>query len=161
MRRWWCAAGGLGRRLLSSSTSAVASHARPLPPPLIPKSPSFTVPFSLSCRRHHSLQGFFHPAIASSFRPPVSFRLIWFDFLLPYNADCLRGRCRAAVGASTAGAALRQGEIARAAHAHQIQSQEIQDQGPLVIAPFLSLVPFLPSRRAPQAADFMLLLLGP
>lgn len=62
----------------------------------------------------------------------VSSRLIWFDFLLPYNADCLRGRCRAAVGASTAGAALRQGEIARAAHAHQIQSQEIQDQGPLV-----------------------------
>ncbi|XP_002464859.2 uncharacterized protein LOC8086284 [Sorghum bicolor] len=71
MRRWWCAAGGLGRRVLSSSTPAVASHARPLPLPLIPKSPSFTVPFSLSCRRHHSLQGFFHPAIASSpFRPP-------------------------------------------------------------------------------------------
>ena len=76
MRRWWCAAGGLGRRLLSSSTSAVASHARPLPPPLIPKSPSFTVPFSLSCRRHHSLQGFFHQAIASSFRSPVSSRLV-------------------------------------------------------------------------------------
>lgn len=76
MRRWWCAAGGLARRLLWSSTSAVASHTRPLPPPLIPKSPSFTVPFSLSCRRHHSLQGFFHPAIASSFRPPVSFRLV-------------------------------------------------------------------------------------
>lgn len=77
MRRWWCAAGGLGRRVLSSSTPAVASHARPLPLPLIPKSPSFTVPFSLSCRRHHSLQGFFHPAFASSpFRPPVSFRLV-------------------------------------------------------------------------------------
>ncbi|ONM00392.1 Ribosomal protein L35 [Zea mays] len=70
MRRWWCAAGGLARCVLSSSTSAIASHARPLPAPLMPKSPSFTVPFSLSCRRHHSLQGFFHLVIASSFRPP-------------------------------------------------------------------------------------------
>ncbi|KAF8689239.1 hypothetical protein HU200_042030 [Digitaria exilis] len=76
MRRWWCAAGGLGRRVLSSSSSAaVASHARPLPPPVIPKLPSFTVPFSSSCRRHHSLHaplphGLFHPAIASSLRPP-------------------------------------------------------------------------------------------
>ncbi|KAF8728231.1 hypothetical protein HU200_018823 [Digitaria exilis] len=74
MRRWWCAAGGLGRRVLSSS-SAVASHVRPLPPPLIPKLPSFTVPFYSSCRRHHSLHaplphGLFHPAIASSLRPP-------------------------------------------------------------------------------------------
>ena len=76
MRRWWCAAGGFGRRVVSSSTSAVASHARPLPLLLIPESPSVTVPFSLSCRRHHSLQGFFHPAIASSFRSPVSSRLV-------------------------------------------------------------------------------------
>ncbi|KAG2539031.1 uncharacterized protein LOC120692623 [Panicum virgatum] len=76
MRRWWCAAGGLGRRVLSSSSAAaVASHARPLPPPVIPKSASFNAPFSMPCRRHHSLHaplplGLFHPAIASSFRPP-------------------------------------------------------------------------------------------
>ncbi|KAJ1296070.1 hypothetical protein BS78_01G270700 [Paspalum vaginatum] len=70
MRRWWCAAGGLGRRVLSSSTSAVTSHARPLLPPLIPKSPSLVVPFSSSCSRHHSVRAFFHPAITSSFPPP-------------------------------------------------------------------------------------------
>ena len=53
-----------------------------------------------------------------------------------------------AVGASAAGAALRQeGEVARAAHAHQVQSQEIQDEGPLVIAQsFFFTVPFSPSR---------------
>ncbi|KAL6642610.1 hypothetical protein ACP70R_020791 [Stipagrostis hirtigluma subsp. patula] len=74
MRRWWCAAAGLGRRALSSPAAA-ASHARPLPPPLIPKAPS--VPFPLSSRRHHSLhtplpQGFLRPAIASSSRPPAA-----------------------------------------------------------------------------------------
>uniref|UniRef100_A0A0A9D018 Uncharacterized protein n=1 Tax=Arundo donax TaxID=35708 RepID=A0A0A9D018_ARUDO len=67
MRRWWCAAAGLGRRVLSSS--ATASHVRPLPQPLISKDASFPFPFSFSCRRQHSLhaplsQGFFHPATA-------------------------------------------------------------------------------------------------
>ncbi|XP_062205651.1 uncharacterized protein LOC133907595 isoform X3 [Phragmites australis] len=67
MRRWWCAAAGLGRRVLSSSS---ATRSRPLPPPLIPKDPS--IHFPLSCRQHHSLhaplpQGFFP---TSSFRPP-------------------------------------------------------------------------------------------
>lgn len=61
----------------------------------------------------------------------VSFGLIAYCF----HADFLCGLCRA-VGASAAGAALRQegGEVARAAHANQVQSQEIQDEGPLVIA---------------------------
>ncbi|XP_062205649.1 uncharacterized protein LOC133907595 isoform X1 [Phragmites australis] len=73
MRRWWCAAAGLGRRVLSSSS---ATRSRPLPPPLIPKDPS--IHFPLSCRQHHSLhaplpQGFFP---TSSFRPPVSSPLL-------------------------------------------------------------------------------------
>ena len=164
MGRWWCAAGGLGRRVLSSSSSAaaVASHARPLPPPVIPKSASFNAPFSMPCRRHHSLhaplpRGLFHPAIASAFRPPVSSRPVSFcsnaycfdaDFFSPWMAS-------RAVGASAAGAALRQeGEVARAAHTHQVQSQEIQDEGPLVIAQSSFLCPSHLLARAPRAADF-------
>uniref|UniRef100_A0A0E0MB86 50S ribosomal protein L35 n=1 Tax=Oryza punctata TaxID=4537 RepID=A0A0E0MB86_ORYPU len=61
MRRW-CAAAGLGRRLLSSSVSAPAR--RPLPPPLIPR----PLPFS---SRHHLLTPplrFLHPA---SLAPPT------------------------------------------------------------------------------------------
>ncbi|KAF0930846.1 hypothetical protein E2562_035422 [Oryza meyeriana var. granulata] len=62
MRRW-CAAAGLGRRLLSSSVSAPAC--RPLPPSLIPRL------FPFSCLHHHHLPraplprpplGLLHPA---------------------------------------------------------------------------------------------------
>ncbi|KAG8084236.1 hypothetical protein GUJ93_ZPchr0010g9941 [Zizania palustris] len=42
MRRWWCAAAGFGRRLLSSSS--FSAHARrPLPPLIMPR------PFPFSC----------------------------------------------------------------------------------------------------------------
>ncbi|KAL6906303.1 hypothetical protein ACP4OV_003904 [Aristida adscensionis] len=78
MRRWWCAAAGLGRRALSSS-SAAASQARPLPPPppLIPKAPSAS--FSLTRRHLHSSSiraplphGFPRPATASLLLPPAA-----------------------------------------------------------------------------------------
>lgn len=78
MRRWLSAAGGLCRRVLSSSSVAsTASHARPLPPLVISKAPSAPFPLAFACRRHHSLsaplaQGFFHPVTAPAFRPPVS-----------------------------------------------------------------------------------------
>lgn len=79
MRRWWSAAGGLSRRVLSApSVASTASHARTLPPPVISKAPSAPLPFAFSCRQHHSLRAplaqgfFFHPPTATAFRPPVS-----------------------------------------------------------------------------------------
>ncbi|TVU31504.1 hypothetical protein EJB05_23191 [Eragrostis curvula] len=78
MRRWWSAAGGLSRRVLSSSSASAASHARPLPQTVISRAPSASLPFAFACRRHHSLraplpQGFFHTTTASSSSlPPVN-----------------------------------------------------------------------------------------
>ncbi|KAK3157272.1 hypothetical protein QOZ80_2AG0118580 [Eleusine coracana subsp. coracana] len=76
MRRWWSAAGGLSRRVLSSPSAAATSrHARPLPPPVISKASLVSFPFAFACRRYHSLraplpQGFFHPTTAPTFCPP-------------------------------------------------------------------------------------------
>lgn len=166
MRRWWCAAAGLGRRVLSPSTSAVASHARPQPLPLTLKSASFTVPFSLPCRRHHSLPGLFHPAIASSFRAPVSFRLvssrpIWFESLSPWcwlpewTVSCSRriiSRC---------GTTPSRRDRARRSRPPNPKSRNTRWRPPRNRPIRYPCALLTSSRQAPLAADSMLLLLGP
>jgi hypothetical protein len=152
MRRWWSVAGGLSRRVLSSSSSsAAASRSCPLPAPVISRAPSapfpFAFAFAFAFRRHYSLhaplpQVFFNPGTIPAFRPPVSSLLLYsslFCWPLPevrFGPIDIHFSCRAVVGAAAAGAALRQEgqKSARTAHAHQLQSQEIQAQGPFVIA---------------------------